>query len=92
MVLQILNGFFSKTQFSKKKTQAAHSNANKERIYSTIHKNKTSICSSLPLSWALLFMLVKTNIGTPFQWKTQSDLLKTTKNFTAKYNRPHSSK
>ena len=79
--------------FLKKQTQGVHSNVNKEHISSMINKNKTSIWSSLSLSWALLFiMLVKTHIDVPFQWKTSSDLLKTAKNFTAKYNRPHSSK
>ena len=70
-----------------KKTQGAHSSVNKERISSMINKNKTSIRSSLSLSWALLhIMLVKTHIDIPFQWKTPSDLLKTAKRFTAKYN------
>ena len=58
-----------------------------------INKNKISIRSSGSLSWTLLFVkLVKTHIGYPFQWKTQSDLLKTAKQFTAKPNRPHSNK
>ena len=74
-VLQILRRFFPNSQFSKKQIHAAHSNANKERISSMINKNKTSIRSSLSLSWALLFTL-KTHIGVPFQWKTPSDLLK----------------
>ena len=80
-VLQILSGFFPKlTVFLKKQIQAAHSNANKECISSMINKNKTSIRSFLSLSWTLLFiMLVKTHIGIPFQWKTQSDLLKIAK-------------
>ena len=66
----------SKTHsFLKTQTQAAHSNVNKERISGMIDKNKTSIRSSLSLSWALLFiMLVKTHIGVPFQWKIQSDM------------------
>ena len=93
-VLQILSGFFPKpTVFLKKQILVAHSNANKEHISSMINKNKTSIRSFLSLSWALLvIMLVKTHIGVPFQWKTQSYLVKTAKNFTTKYNRPHSSK
>ena len=60
---------FSQTHsFLKKQTQAAHSNVNKEHISSMINKNKTSIRSSLYLSWVLLFiMLVKTHTGVPFQ-------------------------
>ena len=84
---------FSQTHsFLKKQTQTAHSNANKERISSMINKeSKYSQFSTL--SWALLFiMLVKAHIGAPFQWKTQSDLLKIGKKFTAKYNISHSSK
>ena len=52
---------FSRTySFLKKQTQVTHFNVNKERISSMINKNKTSIRSSLSLSWALLFiMLVK---------------------------------
>ena len=73
--------------FLKKQTQAAHFNVNKERISSMINKNKTSIRSSLSLSWVLLFiMLVKTHIGVPFQWKTPSELLKIAKRLTTKYN------
>ena len=85
---------FSQTySFLKKRTQAAHFNVNKEHISSMINKNKTSIHSSLSLSWALLFiMLVKTHIGVPLQWKTPSDLLKIAKKFKAKYNWPHCSK
>ena len=52
MVLQIFSGFFPTHSFLKKQTQAANSNANKERISSMINKNKTSIRSSLSLSWA----------------------------------------
>ena len=86
-------GFSQTHSFLKKQTQGAHSNVNKERISSMINKNKTSIRSSLSLSWVLLFiMLVKTHIGVPFQWKTPSDLLKIAKKFTAKYDRPHSRK
>ena len=47
---------------------------------SMISKNKTSSCSSLSWSWALLFIiLVTAGIDNPFQWKPPQDLLKTAK-------------
>ena len=54
--------FFPNSRFSRKQTQAAYSNANKERISSMTNKNKKSIRSSLSLSWALLFIMLEKNM------------------------------
>ena len=83
--------FFQTHSFPKKQPGSIFQ-CSEECIFSMVNKN-TSNCSSLSLSWALLFiMLVKTHIDNSFQWKLLSDLLKIAKKFTTEYNRQHSSK
>ena len=72
---------FSQTHsFLRKETQAAHANAAGKCISSMINKNKAGSCSSLYLSWALLFIvLVKKHVDKTFNWKPPSDLLRKVK-------------
>ena len=80
--------------FLKAQTQAAHSNANKERISSMINKNKTSIRSSLSLSGGLIVHYVSEDTyWCPISMENTIRIAKNSeKKIADKYNGPHSSK
>ena len=64
-----------------------HSNAEEERIFSLINKNKTSARSSLLLEGTLSSIItVKIHITDPLDWKPSEVLLKTAKKATMEYN------
>ena len=70
-----------------------HSNANEERIFSLINKNKTPSRSSLQLNGTLSSLIViKTHIiDNPLKWKPSNAVIEKAKHATRTYNDQHKS-
>ncbi len=74
-----------------------HSDAEEERLFSIVHKNKTDSRSSLSLDGTLSNILTMKlqypESTTPcFKWQPTEELMKSSKSATSGYNKAHSSK